>query len=141
MRYCTPPIGRPRRRKNIVDHEVVESEFGFVTHLKNSLSIAPRGASLTGDLPKTCQLLPSTAILQPQNRYVRFNRRIPHLPLEGMPAGHKSSVGPASILPEVMQVSVGALSRAEVALKVVADPAVNKSQHNHERQSLHQHQR
>ena len=33
------------------------------------------------------QKLPSTAILSPQNSYVRFNRSIRSLPLEGMPAG------------------------------------------------------
>ena len=39
-----------------------ESELGFVSHLKNSLSIALRGARRLGALPKTCHLLPSTAI-------------------------------------------------------------------------------
>jgi hypothetical protein len=29
-----------------------------------------------GDLPKNCHLLPSTAILEPQNRYAPFNRSI-----------------------------------------------------------------
>ena len=111
------------------DHEAVESEFGFVSHLKNSLSIMSRGAKRIGDLPKTCHLLPSTAILYAQNRYTRFDRCIRSLPLEGVSASHgnhKSSVGPASILPEVIQVSVGAPSRAVVALRVVGDPAVNK---------------
>jgi hypothetical protein len=44
--------------------------------LKNPLSIAPRGVIRTGDLPKTCHLLASTAILEPQNRYIRFNHFI-----------------------------------------------------------------
>ena len=44
-----------------------------------------RGRSL-GDLPKTCHLLPSTAILEPQSRYARFNCSIRYLPREGMPA-------------------------------------------------------
>ena len=58
----------------MVDQQAVESEPGFVSHLKNSLSIASRGARRMGDLPKNCHLLPSTAILEPQNCYLRFNR-------------------------------------------------------------------
>ena len=57
-------IGRPRRHTTMVDHYAVESKQDF-GHLKNSLSIAPRGATRIGDLPKTCHLLPSTAILEP----------------------------------------------------------------------------
>ena len=58
--------------------------------LMNSLSIASRGGSRIGDLPKTCRLLPSTAILQPQNRYARSNRFI-----RTLPAGRvMSSLGP-----------------------------------------------
>jgi hypothetical protein len=52
----------------MVDRQNVESEFGIVSRLKNSLSRASRGARRLGDLPKTCHLLPSTAILEPQNR-------------------------------------------------------------------------
>jgi hypothetical protein len=63
MRYCSPPIGRSRRHNTIVDEPVMESELSFVSHLKDSLSIASRGASRIGDLPKTCHLLPSNAIL------------------------------------------------------------------------------
>ena len=49
----------------MIDHQAVKSKFGFVSHLKNSSSIASCGARKIGDLPKTCHLLPSTAILQP----------------------------------------------------------------------------
>ena len=63
MRDGAPRIGRPRRHNTMVDQQAVESEIGFVSHLKNSLSIASRGARRIGDLPKTCHLLPSTAIL------------------------------------------------------------------------------
>ena len=45
-----------------------QSELGFVSHLKNSLSNASSGARCPGALPKNCHLLPSTAILEPQNR-------------------------------------------------------------------------
>jgi hypothetical protein len=90
MRDGAPRIGRPRRHSTMVEHQVVESESGIVSHLKNSLSIASRGARRLGDLPKSCHLLPSTAILEPQNRFVRFNRFIRFLPLEGVPA----SLGP-----------------------------------------------
>jgi hypothetical protein len=63
MRDGAPRIGRPRRDNTMVDQGVVESEPGFVSQLKNSLSIALRGARGIGDLPKNCHLLPSTAIL------------------------------------------------------------------------------
>jgi hypothetical protein len=63
MRYGAPRIGRPRRHDTMVDHQVVESEIGIVSHLKSSLSTASRGARLLGALPKNCHLLPSTAIL------------------------------------------------------------------------------
>ena len=39
-------------------------------------------AKRIGDLPKNCRLLPSAAILEPQNRYVRFSRCIPYMPAE-----------------------------------------------------------
>jgi hypothetical protein len=58
--------------------------------LKNPLSIASLGARWIGDLLKNCHLLPSTAISEPQNRFVRFNRSIRSLPLVGVPA----SLGP-----------------------------------------------
>ena len=32
-----------------------------------------------GDLPKNCHLLPSTAILEPQSRWARYNRFVPYL--------------------------------------------------------------
>ncbi len=46
----------------MVYHEAVESELGFVCHLKNSLSIASRGARRLGALPKNCHLLPFVAV-------------------------------------------------------------------------------
>ena len=45
--------------------------------------IASREARRLGALPKNCHLLPSTAILEPQDRYDLFNRCIP-FPSEGM---------------------------------------------------------
>ena len=72
------------------DQQAVQSELGFVSRPKNSLSIVSRGAKGIGDLPKTCHLLPSIAILEPQSRYVRFNRFIRFLLLKGVPA----SLGP-----------------------------------------------
>ena len=90
MRDGVPRIGRPGRHNTMVDHHAVESKLGFVSHLKNSLSIASRGARGIGDLPKTCHLLPSTAILWPQNRYAHFNRSIFISCPEGVPA----SLGP-----------------------------------------------
>jgi hypothetical protein len=50
---------------------------------KKSPAIASRGAKRLGDLPKSCHLLPSTAISEPQNRYVRFNRSISFVALRG----------------------------------------------------------
>ena len=67
----------------MVEHQVVESESGIVSHLRNSSSIASRGARRLGDLPKNCHLLPSTAILEPQDRLVRFNRFNSFLALRG----------------------------------------------------------
>jgi hypothetical protein len=68
MRDGAPRIGRPRRHNTMVDSQAAQSELGFVSHLKNSLSIASRGARWIGALPKNCHLLPSTAIFQPQIR-------------------------------------------------------------------------
>ena len=64
----------------------LESELGFVSHLKNSSSNASRGARGPGALSKNCHLLPSTAIFEPQNRYTSCNRSIPSVPLECLPA-------------------------------------------------------
>jgi hypothetical protein len=61
--------------------------------LKNPLSIASRGARRLGDLPKNCHLLPSTAILEQQNRYTCFNRSVSSLPIEGMPASLSLVIG------------------------------------------------
>ena len=69
---------------------LTESEFRCVRNLKNSLSNFPREAREFGDLPKTCHLLPSTAILEPQNRYARCNRFIPTL----APRAYASPPGP-----------------------------------------------
>ena len=66
-----PPIGQTRRDNTMVDEHAVQREHDTFSHLKNSLSIASRGASRVEDLPKNCHLLPSTAILEPQNRYDR----------------------------------------------------------------------
>ena len=93
MRYGAPRIGRLRRHNTMVDQQAVESEPGFVSRLKNSLSIASRGARRLGALPENCHLLPSAAILEPQNRYARFNRCIRSLPFEGMPASLSSVLG------------------------------------------------
>jgi hypothetical protein len=67
----------------MVDQQAVESKLGFVSHLKNLLSIASRGAKRLGDLPKNCHPLPSTGILEPQNRYDRLNRFNSFLALRG----------------------------------------------------------
>ena len=90
MRDRAPRIARPRRHSTMVEHQVVESESGIVSHLKNSFSIASRGCEMAGDLPKNCHLLPSTAILEPQNRYDRFNRFNSLLALRG----HTGQPGP-----------------------------------------------
>jgi hypothetical protein len=62
MRYGAPRIGRPRRHNTMIDRQSLESELGAVSHRKNSLSIASRGARRLGALPKNCRLLPSTVI-------------------------------------------------------------------------------
>jgi hypothetical protein len=76
MRYDAPRIAGPRGHTTMVDHYAVESKPGFVSRLKNSLSITSRGARRIGDLPKNCHLLPSTAISEPQNPYAPYNRSI-----------------------------------------------------------------
>ncbi len=75
MRDCALPIGRPRRYNTTVDEQAAERELGFVGHIKHSLSIASR-RYMVGGLPENCQVLPSGAILEPQNRYPRYNRFI-----------------------------------------------------------------
>jgi hypothetical protein len=70
----------------MVDHSAGESKPGCFSHLKNSLSIAIARGRQLGALPENCHLLPSTAILGPQNRYACFNCSISSLPFEGMPA-------------------------------------------------------
>jgi hypothetical protein len=52
----------------MVEHRVVKTESGIVSRQKNSLSMASRWARRLEALPKTCHLLPSTAILEPQDR-------------------------------------------------------------------------
>jgi hypothetical protein len=97
MRDGAPQIGQPRRHDTMVDHQVLESKLGLVSHLKNSLSIASRGGETAGDLPKNCHVLPSIAILEPQNRYDRFNS---FLALRGragqfgLPAEHREPTRP-----------------------------------------------
>jgi hypothetical protein len=44
--------------------------------LRNRCRLHPTQAINLGDLPKTCHLLPFTAILSRQNRYAHFNRCI-----------------------------------------------------------------
>jgi hypothetical protein len=90
MRDGAPRIGRPRRHYTGVDQQAVETARGYVSRPRYPMGIASRGAPGLGALPKNCHLLPSIAILEPQNRYVRFNRFIRFLPLEGVPA----SLGP-----------------------------------------------
>ena len=53
-------------------------------------SIAPRGASRNGDLPKNCHLLPSTAIWSRKTATTVSTVPFLYLPFEGMPA----SLGP-----------------------------------------------
>jgi hypothetical protein len=74
VRYAAPRMGRPRRHKTVVNSQAVDSKPGIVSRLENSLSIASGAAGSLGDLPKNCHLLPSTAILELQNRYTRLNR-------------------------------------------------------------------
>jgi hypothetical protein len=60
----------------MVDEQPAESKLGFVSQLKNPLSNASREARWIAAVPKNCQLLPSTAILYPPNRYDCCNRSI-----------------------------------------------------------------
>jgi hypothetical protein len=60
----------------------VRSTYAFATPKELAVDRAARGET-AGDLPKSCHLLPSAAILEPQNRYVRFNRSIPFLAPRG----------------------------------------------------------
>jgi hypothetical protein len=60
MGCSAPRIGRPRRFITMVDHQIVECEFGIVGHLKNPLSIASRWGRRPEAFPKTatyCHLL------------------------------------------------------------------------------------
>jgi hypothetical protein len=50
---------------------------------KKSPAIASREAKRLGALPKNCHLLPSTGILEPQNRNDRFNRSISFVAFRG----------------------------------------------------------
>jgi hypothetical protein len=78
--------GRPRDN-TMLDQQAVNSKFGFVSHLKNSLSIAPRGARWLEALPENCHLPPF------RNRKTATpDSTVPFLflPLEGTPA----SLGP-----------------------------------------------
>ena len=63
MHDDAPRIGQTRRFIIMVDRQTVEAQPGLFRRLKNSLSIESRGVRRLGDLPKTCHLLPSTAIL------------------------------------------------------------------------------
>ena len=90
MRHVARRIGQPRRHDTKVDPLDVESEFGFVSHLKNSLSIASRGARRLRALPKNCHLLPSAAICSRKTASTVSTVPFLFLPLEGVPA----SLGP-----------------------------------------------
>ena len=68
MRYESPRIGQTKRLNTTVDLLTLEGGSGSVSRLKNSFSTASRGARRLEDLLKTCHLLPSTVILEPQNR-------------------------------------------------------------------------
>jgi hypothetical protein len=83
MRDGAPRIGRPRRHYTGVYQQAVETARGYVSRPRYSMGIASRGAPGLGALPKNCHLLPSTAILEPQNRYDRLNRFNSTLALRG----------------------------------------------------------
>ena len=83
MRDGAPRIGRPRRHYTGVDQQAVQTACGYVSRPRYSMGIASRGAPGLGALPKNCHLLPSTAILEPQNRYDRLNRFNSTLALRG----------------------------------------------------------
>ena len=90
MRNGALRIGRPRRDSSMVEHQVVESESGIVSHPKNSLSIASRGRDGWETFPKPatyCHLLPFWS-----RKTVRSvsTVSIHFLPFEGVPA----SLGP-----------------------------------------------
>ena len=99
MRDRTPRIGRTRRCHGMAFDQDGESELAFSSSRLSRLTShgylaggifdwgwehvpfrakefvverIARGEKI-GDLPKNCHLLPSTAILEPQNRYARFN--------------------------------------------------------------------
>ena len=55
----------------MVDHEAVECEVLRNYPSKEFVVDRIERARRIGDLPKNCHLLPSSAILQPQNRYAR----------------------------------------------------------------------
>ena len=68
MRADASRIGQTRRFSIMVEPQTLDSESGFASRLKNSFSTAAHGAGQLGDLPKNCHLLPSAAILEPQDR-------------------------------------------------------------------------
>jgi hypothetical protein len=84
MRQGAHQIGRPRPHNTMVNNQAVESELGLIGHLKNSLSIASRGARRLGALPENCHLLPSAAIY---GHFVAAKPLCPFQPLHSLPAG------------------------------------------------------
>ena len=71
MRDDAPRIGQTKRFNTMVGLLTLVGDFGSFSRLKNSFSATSRGARRLEALPKTCHLLPSTAIMQPQIRYTR----------------------------------------------------------------------
>jgi hypothetical protein len=88
VRYAAARMGRPRRRKTVVNSQAVEKKPGVVSRLENSLPIASGGREVLGTFPKTaiyCHLLPFwSGKIATSVSIVSF----PSLPLEGCrPAG------------------------------------------------------
>jgi hypothetical protein len=80
----------------MVDSQPVQSAVAWVSLPKEFVVDRIVRARWLGALPKNCHLLPSAAIVEPQNRYARFNRFISTLPLEGIPASRGPGLRTAS---------------------------------------------
>ena len=68
MRDSGPRIGQTRPFVITIDPQTLESVFGLAKRLKNSVPTASCEAIWLEASPKNCHLLPSTAIVQSQNR-------------------------------------------------------------------------
>ena len=68
------------------DQKAVESKPGVVSQLKNSCSMASRGAERLRALPKSCHLLPPTAIFGRKTATLVSTVTFRFLSLEGVPA-------------------------------------------------------